>query len=381
MSKETINKKEPIRILHVTFAMDRGGMESRLMDLFRHIDRKRVIFDFLENTGRAGAFDEEIKNLGGKIFKSGYSRKNVLKAIKFIKDFFEKHTEYHVVHIHESYLPSFNMIVMYYAKKNRDRKIILHSRNANGPHRILHNLLKEQYSKRADYHFACSNLAAKWMFDKVVVREKKYKVINNAIDVKKFLFDEYIRQEVRNELGIKDEEIVLGHVGRFFEQKNHVFLIKLFQELSKIDSRYRLILVGEGPLKNNIYQMAQDFGLNDKILFLGVRNDMERIYQAFDVFVLPSLYEGLPGVGVEAQAAGLQCFFSNTITKEIKIVPELCDMFLLSEGVDIWCSRITEKRSRLNCRRNTYEDMVLAGFDVNSVVCELMLFYEEACLT
>lgn len=376
-----INKKKPIRILHVTFAMDRGGMESRLMDLFRHIDRSRVMFDFLENTDRAGAYDEEIKNLGGKIFRSGYSRKNVLEAIRFVKSFFDKHNEYHVIHIHESYLPSFNMIVMYYAKKNRKRKIILHSRNANGPHRILHSLLKKQHCKKADYYFACSNLAAEWMFNKDVVSKKEYKVINNAIDVRKFLYDKYIRQKVRDDLGIKDEEIVIGHVGRFFEQKNHVFLIRLFQELSKIDNRYRLVLVGEGPLKNSIYQAVQDLGLEDKVLFLGVRNDMECIYQAFDVFLLPSLYEGLPGVGVEAQAAGLQCFFSDAITEEIKIVPELCEMLSLSDDIGQWCLKIVEKLSYLNNRRDIYEDMVLAGFDVKSVVSDLMLFYEEAYLT
>ena len=364
-----------MRILHVVFAMNRGGMESRIMDLYRHIDRNQMQFDFLENTTEDAAYDEEILALGGNIFKSGYSRKNIFSAIKYVKNFFREHQEYTIVHVHESYLPSFNMIVFHYARKYGNRKIILHSRNASGTHPFLHRLLRERHSKKADYHFACSKKAAEWMFDKKTLKNKDYTVINNAIDAKKFSYDESVRKDMRKKLGLTDADIVLGHVGRFYEQKNHEFLIDIFKDLYAENNNYKLMLVGNGPLQENIMEKVREFRLEEAVTFLGVRKDMAQLYQAFDIFVLPSLYEGLPGVGVEAQAAGLISIFADTITDEVMIVPELCRMLPIDNGSEIWCRAIGEKTSLIEKRRDTYNDLKNAGFDVNGMAEKLTELY------
>lgn len=366
-----------IRVLHVVFEMNRGGMESRTMDLYRHIDRDKIQFDFLENTSSEAAYDEEILSLGGKIFRSGYSRKSIFKALRYVKRFFKEHQEYKIVHIHESHLPSFNMAVFYYAKKYGNRKVILHSRNSNGPHIGLHRFFKERYSSRADYHFACSEKAAMWMFDKKTLKNKNYIVINNAIDAGKFSYSADIRNDIRKELGLADTDIVLGHVGRFFQQKNHTFLIDIFKSLYSENHNYKLILVGNGLLQNDIIRKVEDMGLQQAVKFLGVRKDMERIYQAFDIFLLPSLYEGLPGVGVEAQAAGLISLFSDTITDEVMIVPELCEMLPIDSGVEKWCKAVNKRVETINARRNTFEDLCEAGFDVNKMAEKLMILYNR----
>lgn len=359
------------------FTMNRGGMESRLMDIFRHIDRNQVHFDFLENTRQEGSFDTEILALGGTIYYSGYSRKNLHSAIFYIANFFKNYRSYDVVHIHESYLPSFNMIVVYFAKKYNNT-VVIHSRNANGPHVILHNLLKHYYYKKADFCFACSKKAAQWMFNRKIIESNNYRIINNAIDAGKFVYSKEIRKAVRKELRLSEDDIVLGHIGRFYEQKNHFFLIDVFHKLTKQNTHYKLVLVGEGPLKKNVQGKIKEYGIESKVLFLGVRKDVSRLYQAFDMFLLPSLHEGLPGVGVEAQASGLICLFSDTITNEVNIVSELCHMLPITEGTDIWCSTIKNNIQKVNNRKNTYEQMKEKGFDVYDTAGELLEFYKGA---
>ena len=365
-----------VRILHCTFGMNRGGMESRLMDIYRAIDKEKIEFDFLENTEKECMYDEEILNLGGKIFYSGYSRKNILKSTKFIKNLFKNHPEYDAVHIHESYLPSYNSVVKYYAKRYGN-KVILHSRNASGTHPILHNIIKGFHTRNVDFCFACSEKAAKWMYTKKKINKKEYKVINNAIDSKKFIYSEKERDKIRKELKIDNSEIVIGHVGRFFEQKNHIFLINFFKELCLKDSNYRLLLVGDGPLKAEIENIVNKYGISDRVDFLGVRKDMTSIYQAFDIFVLPSLFEGLPGVGVEAQASGLISIFSDKITNEIQIVEDLTKMLPIDQGVDCWVREIQNCKDRMKDRRNTYNEICKKGFDINYVVKDLESFYLE----
>lgn len=368
---------EKIKVLHVVFAMNRGGMESRLMDIFRYIDKSQIQFDFLENTCERGSFDSEINSLGGRIYYSGYSKKNLHRATSYVADFFRNYCSYDIVHIHESYLPSFNMVVMYYAKKYNNT-VVLHSRNANGPHTFLHNLLKHYYYKKADFCFACSKKAALWMFNKKTIESNNYRIINNAIDAEKFIYSKETRRAVREELQLSDDDIVLGHIGRFYKQKNHGFLIDIFNRLIEENVHYRLILVGDGPLKKNVQQIIKKYGLENKVIFLGVRKDVSRIYQAFDMFLLPSLHEGLPGVGVEAQASGLICLFSDEITKEVDIVSDLCYMLPITEGTDIWCSTIKKNVEKINNRRNTYTEIKEKGFDVKYVAEELLQFYKGA---
>lgn len=367
-----------INVLHVTFAMNRGGMESRLMDLYRHIDRDCISFDFLENTDKKGVFDKEILSMGGHAYHSGYSRQNVVRAAAYIKRLFLCH-QYDIVHIHESYLPSFNMLVIRLAKKYQKGLIILHSRNAHGTHPCLHMLLRGVHAKRADYYLACSKKAAEWMFPREIIQAGNYKIIQNAIDAKKFAYNCSVRDAIRKELGLAGPDIAIGHVGRFFEQKNHMFLIDVFKNLLRRNPSYLLILVGDGPLRARVKEKAQALGILGRIKFLGIRGDMERIYQAFDVFVLPSLYEGLPGVGVEAQAAGLLCFLSDTIAEEANIVNGLCKRLPIDKGAGCWVQAVEKSIPEIRNRHDTYADMAAKGFDICSAADKLYKFYKEIC--
>lgn len=350
------------------------------MDLMRNIDTSRIHFDFLENTSKDGMYDAQILSLGGSVYHSGYSRRKTYAAAKYMKDFFRNHDEYHIVHIHESYLPSFNMITMHYAKKY-GKTVILHSRNAYGVHPVLHSMLKGIHSKKADYHFACSKKAAKWMFDDKTIEKGDYKIIKNAIPVDRFVFNPDVRKAERKKLGISDHDFVIGHIGRFFEQKNHKFLIEVFDSVARHIGDVRLILVGRGPLKEHIREQAEKMGLMSKIIFLDVTDTVERLYQAFDVFVLPSLFEGLPGVGVEAQAAGLPCVFSDNITDEVEIVPDLSERISLKHGTGIWREKITQiyekQKKGVFQRRNTSAELRTAGFDVKEAAKEITDFYES----
>ena len=269
-----------------------GGVESVVMNYYRNIDRDKIQFHFLCDEDSTDIPYDEIEKLGGKVIVIPPYQ----KLFKYQKELYKifKENNYKIVHSHINALSVFPLRI---AKKAKIPVRIAHSHSTSNKKEWKKNILKmilRPFSKLyANNYFACTEYAGKWLFGKKVVERKELNVINNAIDLKKFEFNENTREDLRKELGIKEDVLVIGHVGRFMKQKNHEFLIDVFEKAIKQDDNIYLILVGQGPLEDKIKEMAKEKGIENKILFLGQRNDVNKLYQAMDIFVLPSLYEGL----------------------------------------------------------------------------------------
>lgn len=336
------NQEEQIRILQVVPKMFAAGIETFIMNMYRNIDKSKVQFDFLVHSKSREFFDDEIEKMGGKIFRLTYKDdKNIIKYIKNLQHFFKDHSEYKIVHGEmQSMMPLYLRI----AKKNGVPIRIAHSHNSNYEKSlkgfILH--LFSRFSKKyANVQFACSKNSSKYLFG-----HQDAEIIHNAINLEKFSYNEEIRNQIRNELGI-ESNLVIGHVGRFDYQKNHEFLIDIFNEVNKKNSNAVLLLIGKGKLESKIKSKVESYGLSENVKFLGVRKDVDKLYQAMDCFVLPSHYEGLPFVGIEAQITGLKCFFSDAITKETQITKNC--KFLPINDPSIWekeINNISQKSKR-----------------------------------
>lgn len=302
---------EPIRILQIVPNMQAGGLESLIMNIYRNIDRNKVQFDFLVHYTEEKHFDKEIESLGGKIHRFSVREDNkLIKYIKSLDVFFKNHKEYKVIHCHMS---SLGFLIFLIAKKNGVKVRIAHSHNSSTSKNIkgfVKRILMLPYKYISTINYACSNESGKYLYNK-----KEFEVIPNAIELKKYKFDREVRYEVRKELNL-EADFVIGHVGRFNIQKNHEYLIDMFYEFIKLKPQSKLLLIGDGELKEEIKEKIEVLGINDKVLMLGVRSDIDRLYQAMDCFCLPSLFEGLPLVSIEAQTSGLPCFITDNITKE-----------------------------------------------------------------
>ena len=295
-----------------------NGVESVIMNYYRHLDHSKVQFDFICDEDSTRIPYDEIKKLGGRVFLVP-KYQNLPKYLKALEKLF-KENQYRIVH---SNLSTLSVFPLYIAKKVGVPIRIAHSHSTSNPKEWKRNLIKNilrPFSKRyATDYFACSEIAGRYLFGNKAFDQGKVKIIHNAIDIEKFKFDEVARKKLRKEFGIKDSTVVIGHVGRFVQQKNHTFLVDVFKEYHKKNPDSKLLLVGSGPLENEIKKKVEKFGLKDFVLFLGQRDDINKLYSVMDVFCLPSLYEGLPVVGVEAQVAGLPCVFSDKIDIAVKI--------------------------------------------------------------
>ena len=286
------NLDEKIIVAHIMGKWNGGGVESVVMNYYKNIDRNRIQFHFLCDEDSTDIPYEEIEKLGGKVIVIPPYQ----KLFKYQKELYRifKENNYKIIHSHINALSVFPLRI---AKKAGVPIRIAHSHSTSNKKEWKKNILKmilRPFSKLyANNYFACTEYAGKWLFGKKVVERKELNVINNAIDLKKFEFNENTREDFRKELGIKEDVLVIGHVGRFMKQKNHEFLIDVFEKAIKQDDNIYLILVGQGPLEDKIKEMAKEKGIEYKILFLGQRNDVNKLYQAMDIFVLPSLYEGL----------------------------------------------------------------------------------------
>ena len=240
---------------------------------------------------------------------------------------------------------------------------------------MIKNLLQYPIRRTADCFFACSIPAGKWLFGKKVVNSNRFKVLKNAIDTKKYTFDYEKRIRIRNEFGITEDAFVVGHVGRFVDVKNHTFLIDIFKEITNKNNNAILLLVGEGELKASIKNKAISLGLSNKVVFTGLRDDIPNILSAMDVFVFPSLFEGLGIVAVEAQAAGLHTICADTIPSEARIT-DLFHYISLNEPAEKWADSI-KKYDNGYKRENMQNEIVKAGYDIDASVKWLEIFYEK----
>ena len=314
-------EKQPIIVAQVMGKWLGNGVESVIMNYYRHLDHSKVQFDFICDEDSTRVPYDEIKKLGGRVFLVP-KYQNLPKYLKALEKLF-KENQYRIVHAN---LSTLSVFPLYVAKKVGVPIRIAHSHSTSNPKEWKRNLIKNilrPFSMRyATDYFACSEVAGRYLFGNKAFDQGEVKIIHNAIDVEKFKFDKVARKKLRKEFGIKDSTIVIGHVGRFVQQKNHTFLVDVFKEYHKKNPDSKLLLVGSGPLEDKIKKKVEKLGLKDSVLFLGQRDDINRLYSAMDVFCLPSLYEGLPVVGVEAQAAGLPCVFSDKITNDTVITKD-----------------------------------------------------------
>lgn len=361
---------EPIRILHVIGIMNRGGAETMIMNLYRNIDRNKVQFDFVENSGEPAAFDEEILSLGGKIYRCPhYNGKNHFAYVKWWNTFFQKHSgEYPIIHGH---LGSTAAIYLSVAKKH-GAYTIAHSHSA-GNGSAMYRMFAYPTRYIADKFFACSKDAGISRYGKTVGNDSiRCQVLNNAIDARRFSFNQETRKQVRSELHIAENAIVIGHVGRFVEAKNHLFLIDVFADIRKRDPNAVLLLIGDGERRAEIQAAIAEKHLDDAVILTGVRSNVWDFYQAMDVFVFPSVYEGLPVSLVEAQAAGLPCCVSSNVPKDSAIT-DLVQFISLEDRSEKWAE--IALRSVKTSRPDMLSEIQNAGFDVISTANWLENFY------
>lgn len=365
---------EPVRVLHNIVLMDPGGIETLVMNLYRHIDREQLLFDFLVHRPQEGFYEKEIQNYGGRIYRT--QPFHPLKTRGFEKecmDIFSAHPEYRIFHAHQE----LNLWTLRYAQKAGIPTRIAHSHNAKTVLNLKYVFLRYEQLFIKNYCtdlFMCSTLAGEWSFGKKAVADGSVRWIKNGIETECFRYDEKVRTQVREELKL-GEKRVIGHVGRFMQQKNHVFLLKIFQIIHKKDPNTVLVLCGEGRLEDKIRKQANEMGLADSVIFLGVREDTNRIYQAYDLFLFPSLWEGLPLTGIEAQTAGLPILMSDVITPEMIITGNVT-MYSLKNSAEQWADQalqILEKHQRTDCR----SQVVKAGFDIQETADWLQEFYKE----
>lgn len=372
---------QPVRILHILGNTQLGGAESRIMDLYRHMDRSVVQFDFVVHSKEEGYFNEEIRKLGGRIFRVPRFRVlNFFSYCRAWKKLLQEHrdadgrSEFHMI---QGHMTSTAAIYLPIARKCGIETTIAHARSAGvdkGLKGILTRFLRRNLSKKADYLFTCSELAGISVFGKKAVEQGRTRFLPNAIDCQKFAPDPLVREKIRRELGIENC-YVIGHVGRFHYAKNHEYLLRVFAELVKRKTRdYVLLLLGEGSGMEDIRILSRELGIGDKVYFLGNKSNVNDYYQAMDYFVYPSRFEGMPGTIVEAQTAGLRCLMSDTICKEV-IATELVTTRSIREDPGLWADEIEQ---HLQYQRSSrVDEMKELGFDVHGQAVLMTDFYTK----
>lgn len=361
-------KQEPVRILHVVTYMGRGGLETMLMNYYRHIDRSKVQFDFLVHRDFEADYDQEILSLGGRIYHLPRLNPFSIHYHKELNSFFKNHPEYQIVHVHQDCMSS---IALKAAHRNHVSVRIAHSHSSSQDKNIKY-FIKRYFMRSipqyATHLFACGEEAGNWMFNGA-----NYQIVRNAIDSKLFSYNKNIRNKIRNEFNFSNNQIVIGHVGRFNYPKNHNFLIDVFNEVHKIINNSKLLLVGTGDLEDKIKEKVNSFNLANNVLFVGNRDDVNELMQAMDIFVFPSYYEGLGIVAVEAQAAGLPVIKSNYVPDQCIMTPNVYTLSLSNSSKE-WANQIVDIMKKYK-RTNTSHYIIENQYDISTNAKWLEKFY------
>lgn len=363
-----------VRILQLVSTLDKGsGVMNVLMNYNKNVINEGVVFDYLYFNESENSFKDEIISLGGKVIK--FDKPTLgSKYKKYLNNIFLKlDYKYTTLHIHEVYLAfMFSPI----AKNNNIGNVITHSHTTSYSDKLLskirNRILTHRIKHYADYYLSCSIAAGEFLYGKDFLKDPKALVLNNAIDTVKFSYSKQARERLRKEFNLENNYII-GHVGRFNKQKNHNFLIDIFYEAYKKDNNIKLILVGEGPLRRDIEDKVLKLGIKESVSFLGNRDDVTDLLSLFDILLMPSLFEGLPLVGVEAQSAGLPVIFSDKITKEV-----VFDNAIVNKLTDkaSWIESIDNKPIVLN-RELGKEIMNKNSFDIKMESIKLAKFYKS----
>ncbi|MBR2589954.1 MAG: glycosyltransferase family 1 protein [Clostridia bacterium] len=360
---------QPKRILLIVHEMNRGGIETLLMNIFRTIDREKIIFDFVVHVSEECDYDAEIKELGGIIYHCpDYKIWNHLLYKHWWKKFLAEHPDYDIIHSHLFTIAKVHLRIA----KRMNRVTIVHSHissRGSGIKAFIRRVYTTNINSCCDYKFACSKVAAEYLFGEQA--ENAY-IIKNGIIAKNYIYDEQTRIRIRESLGVADDEIVIGNVASINARKNQKFILDVLQVLLARGLKYRFVCLGKSHVGNAYEEYAAQLGVADKVHFVGVQSNVNEWLQAFDIYMMPSLYEGLPVAAVEAQAAGLRCLLSDTISAETDITG-LVDFMSLETPKEQWAQTIINMTPYE--RKDMYATIAAAGYDIQTSTDWLTDFY------
>lgn len=361
-----------IRVLHVVSNMDYGGVETLIMNVYRRIDREKVQFDFMVNGYENCDYAREIKKLGGRIFTVTPKRESLIKNVRDTIRVMKNHPKINIVHIHDDSNIGFSV---FSAKRAGAKKIITHAHTTSefGIRAFTAKLFRRYIRKNAHIMCACSLDAAKWIYGKKAVENNTVRIYRNAIDLDKFKFNKQVRNEIREKWALKDK-LVIGSVGRMFKVKNQQFLLNIALALKELFSDFKIVLIGNGPDYLKIKQEVARLNLDNYIMLMGKRNDVNEFMQVFDVFVLPSLYEGFPLVCIEAMASGLPIILSDGIPKEVDILGKI-KFHSLNDPISDWTDDIIKINT--TDRKDNFDKLKSAGFLIDDVSEQWVQMYEN----
>ena len=366
---------EPIRVLHNIASLHFGGAQAFLMNVYNNIDREKVQFDFVVTPEEKKDLYEQVEQMGGRIFVCPkYTGKNHFAYCRWWNDFFAEHPEYHVIHGH---VRSTASIYLKIAQKY-GLVTIAHSHstsNGSGISAIVKNIMQLPIRHTADYLFACSDKAGKWLYGEKATKQPNYRMIPNGVDLNRFAFHEEKRRQMRNQLKITEDTFVVGHIGRITVPKNHQFLVELFAAYHKENPQSRLLLVGDGELFEAVQQQCTQLGIREAVIMVGSKTNTEDYYQAMDLFVFPSLWEGLPVSVVEAQANGLICLLSDVITRDVDLTDQV--KYLSLNEKSRWINEIARACPKPRTAASPENMKKLQPFDASVVAKQLQDFYLE----
>ena len=365
-----------LRILHVIGAMNRAGAETLIMNIYRNIDRKSIQFDFLVHTNKHCDYDDEIQKLGGRIFHiRPFNGVNLIEYRSEVNSHLIKHPEHTIIHNH---MASTGYVIAKQARQ-KHRYVILHAHSRNfysGLRHIAFSLASFPLRFIGDYYLACSEDAAADTFGKSILSKPNYSILKNAIDVALYhcTNEEHLATKAINEL---NEVPVFGHVGRFIAEKNHIFLLEAFAEIKENLPDAVLLLAGQGPLQIRAREKAAELGISDSVKFLGICDDIPRFLKTIDVFLFPSLNEGLGLAAIEAQAAGATCLISTGVPKMVSIVN--CKRIALDDA-NHWAQRAIQAYhlSQSIDRSKAAQKIAKKGFDISKTVSQICSIYHQA---
>ena len=353
-----------------------GGVESVIMNYYRNIDREKIQFDFLCNS-EVVAYEQEILKLGGNIYRITARSKNYKKYREDLKEFFKRHAkEYTTIWVNVCSLA--NIDYLKYAKKYGIKYRIIHSHNSQNMDSkirgILHRINRILIKKYATDFWACSKDAGNWFYNKKIIKSNRYLIVNNAIDTDKYKYNTEIRDEYRKKLKLEDN-LVIGNIGRLHFQKNQIFLLKIFEEIYKKNKNAKLLIIGQGEDENLLKEECKKRNLQDKVMFLGVRNDIPQLLQAMDIFIFPSLFEGLPLTLLEAQVSGLPIYTSKDVIPENIKMSDNLEFISLEKNEKEWAEIILQKKEILRCSKD--REIKEKGYDIKVEAKKIEKYFER----
>lgn len=361
-----------IRVLHIITKLSFGGVQSVIMNYYRNIDRSKIQFDFVVQDKEKHFFDNEITKLGGKIYilSPMHTKKKQFENELFT--LLKEHPEYKIIHVHQNFL---NIIPLSVAKKANIPVRISHS-HSNYPasslfKKIQRSIFRLLIGRYATDYFACSKISAEWLYGEKKARGKKCKIIYNAIDVSKFIFNSDTRNKIRKELQL-DEDTVLLHVGMFTDAKNHEYLLEIFKNYKILNPFSKLLLIGDGEKKEDLIKIAKEYNVLDSVVFLGKINDVEKYLMAADHFIFPSKYEGLGMSLIEAQISGLKCWSSDVLPKEVDLFDEV-SFLSINTPAEVWAKSIFDHQPKRYLK--SFVSICNSGYEIKMQAERLTYFY------